>query len=123
MLQARDATIKARDPQGREKGEELLPGIEWCGNALEAANDADVLVVLTEWNEFRAADLKQLRAAMRGDVLVDLRNVYQPALAEEAGFIYCGVGRGKRGQGANGAAQAYNEKAVHQNGLAPRSSL
>jgi len=53
--------------------------------------------VLTEWNEFRAVDLKQLRATMRGDALVDLRNVYQPAHAEAAGFTYRGVGRGALG--------------------------
>jgi hypothetical protein len=81
------------------------------------------LWVLTEWNEFRAADLKQLRAAMGGAVLVDLRNVYPLELAEAAGFVYYGVGRGGRRQGANGAAQAYTEKAAHQNGLGPRSSL
>ena len=93
MLQARGAIIRACDPQGRRKGEELLPGMEWFANAVEAAEGADVLVVLTEWNEFRAADLKQLRQVMRGDALVDLRNVYAPALAEAAGFVYRGVGR------------------------------
>ena len=55
---------------------------------------ADVLVVLTEWNEFRAVDLRHFRNKMRGNVLVDLRNVYQQALAEAAGFVYRGVGRG-----------------------------
>jgi len=105
MLQARGAIIKACDPQGRARGEELLPGVVWCANAMEAAEDADVVVVLTEWNEFRAADLKQLRAMMRGDVLVDLRNVYHPALAEAAGFVYSGVGRGAARMGANGGAR------------------
>jgi UDPglucose 6-dehydrogenase len=94
MLQARGAMVKACDPQGRENAEVLLPDVEWCSSALETARDADVLVVLTEWNEFRAVDLKQLRATMRGDALVDLRNVYQPAQAEAAGFTYRGVGRG-----------------------------
>ena len=55
---------------------------------------ADVLVVLTEWNEFRAVDLRHFRNKMRGNVLVDLRNVYQQALAEAAGFVYRGVGCG-----------------------------
>ncbi len=96
MLQSRGATIRACDPQGRSKGEELLPGVEWFASAVETAEDADVLVVLTEWNEFRAVDLKQLREAMRGDALVDLRNVYAPSLAEAAGFVYRGVGRAFR---------------------------
>ncbi|TFH43898.1 MAG: UDP-glucose/GDP-mannose dehydrogenase family protein, partial [Lysobacterales bacterium] len=73
MLLARGACVRACDPQGREKGAELLPGVQWFANALDAANDADVLVVLTEWNEFRAIDLGQLREVMRGKVLVDLR--------------------------------------------------
>lgn len=94
MLQARGATIKACDPQGRRNAQGMLPGVEWCATAIEAARDADVLVVLTEWNEFRAIDLSELRAAMRGNVLVDLRNVYRARPAEEAGFIYRCIGRG-----------------------------
>jgi UDPglucose 6-dehydrogenase len=61
MLQARGARIRAYDPQGRSKAEELLPDVEWCDNALEVAEGADVLVVLTEWNEFRALDLNCVR--------------------------------------------------------------
>jgi UDPglucose 6-dehydrogenase len=94
MLQTRGAIIRVCDPQGRSKGEDLLPGVGWFANAVEAAEGADVLVVLTEWNEFRAVNLKQLRQQMRGNVLVDLRNVYAPAVAEAAGFVYRGVGRG-----------------------------
>ena len=92
MLQARGASVRVCDPQGRCKGEELLPGVMWFSNAVETAEGADVLVVLTEWNEFRAVDLKQLHKVMRGDALVDLRNVYTPALAEAAGFVYRGIG-------------------------------
>jgi len=94
MLQARGATVRAYDPQGQENGVELLPDVEWCSSAVEAAQGADVLVILTEWNEFRAIDLRALLEAMRGDALVDLRNLYQPSVAEAAGFAYCGVGRG-----------------------------
>ena len=71
--------------------------MEWCASALEAAEGADVLVVLTEWNEFRAVDLKAAKETMRGDALVDLRNVFEPELAEAAGFTYSGIGRGKAG--------------------------
>ena len=95
MLQARGAIIKACDPQGRENAEQLLPNVAWCAHALEAAAGADVLVVLTEWNEFRAVDLRQIRRAMRGNVLVDLRNVFKADLAEQVGFVYHGVGRGR----------------------------
>ena len=102
LLQAKGAHLRACDPQGSTKGGDLLPGVAWCANALETAEGADVLVVLTEWNEFRAVDLKQLRKAMRGNALVDLRNVYQPAHAAAAGFDYSGVGRGSSRRSANG---------------------
>jgi UDPglucose 6-dehydrogenase len=95
MLQERGATVRAFDPQGRKQGEPLLPGLVWCESALEAVEGADVLVVVTEWNEFRALDLKAAKAKMRGNVLVDLRNVFPPELAEAAGFTYSGIGRGK----------------------------
>jgi UDPglucose 6-dehydrogenase len=65
----------------------------WCTSALEAAEQADVTVVVTEWNELRALDLDSLKAAMRGDVLVDLRNLYLPSQARAAGFTYAGIGR------------------------------
>lgn len=95
MLQERGATVKGFDPQGRKHGEPLLPGLVWCESALDAAADADVLVVVTEWNEFRALDLKAAKAKMRGDVLVDLRNVFSPKLAQDAGFTYSSIGKGK----------------------------
>ena len=93
MLQARGARIRAYDPQGAAKAQELLPGVVWCDSALDVAEGADILVVLTEWNEFRALDLKRMRQAMLGNVLVDLRNMYPAASAEEAGFEYYGIGR------------------------------
>jgi len=97
LLQERGAVIRAYDPQGRKHGEALLPGIDWCEGALDALEGADILVVVTEWNEFRALDLKAAKARMRGDLLVDLRNVFPPETAQAAGFRYAGVGRGKKG--------------------------
>ncbi len=94
MLVERGAKVRVADPEGRKQAEPLLPGVTWCENALEAAQDADVLVVLTEWNEFRALDLKALRQRMAGDVLVDLRNIFNANTAHEQGFRYTGVGRG-----------------------------
>jgi len=93
MLLERGATVRAYDPQGRKHGEGLLPGVIWCESALEAAESADVAVVLTEWNEFRALDLAALKRAMRGRVLVDLRNIYQPRDAAAEGFHYSSIGR------------------------------
>ncbi len=93
MLVERGAKVRVADPEGRKQAERLLPDVVWCANALEAAEGADVLVVLTEWNEFRALDLKTLRQRMAGDVLVDLRNIFNANTAREHGFQYTGVGR------------------------------
>jgi UDPglucose 6-dehydrogenase len=93
LLQERGATVRAADPQGQKHGAALLPGITWCESALEAAKGADILVVLTEWNEFRALDLSEVRKVMKGDLLIDFRNVFQPEAAREAGYTYYGVGR------------------------------
>ncbi len=103
MLQERGAMVRAYDPQGRKQAEPLLPGVIWCASVLEAAHDADVAVVLTEWNEFRAVSLAALKAKMRGHTLVDLRNIYRPELAQEAGLSYVSIGRSeKRANGEGG---------------------
>jgi UDPglucose 6-dehydrogenase len=115
LLQARGARIRVCDPQGRSKAESLLPGVEWCESALQAAEGADVLVVLTEWNEFRALDLRQVRGLMRGNVLVDLRNMYPEALAKEAGFIYFGIGR-TLPQTPGPSKGRYPERTFHKDG-------
>ena len=99
--------IRIYDPQGRRHGEPLLAGVTWCDNALEAAKSSEILVVLTEWNEFRAIDLHELRAAMHGDALVDMRNIFRPEDAHAAGFRYFGLGRGAIASATvNGAAVA-----------------
>jgi UDPglucose 6-dehydrogenase len=93
VLQERGARVTAYDPHAQENAEPLLPGVVWCDSALKAVEGADVTVIVTEWNELRALDLDKLKAAMRGDVLVDLRNIYLPAQARAAGFVYAGIGR------------------------------
>ena len=95
MLQERGATVRAYDPQGRQQAEPLLPGVIWCDGAQEAARGADVLVILTEWNEFRALDLEATKAAMTGKTIVDLRNVLDSGAALDLGLSYQGMGRGK----------------------------
>jgi UDPglucose 6-dehydrogenase len=92
-LLAKGARVRAYDPQASEKGQELLSGVQWCTSATEAAQGVDAIVVLTEWNEFRALDLKNLHKVMRGNVLVDLRNMFPEAAVQEAGLVYRGVGR------------------------------
>jgi UDPglucose 6-dehydrogenase len=94
-LQAAGATIAAFDPVGREQAEPLFKGVEFAGSAENAAYAADALVIVTEWDEFRALDLDDLASRMRGRLLVDLRNIYDRAEAEQAGLIYHGIGRGR----------------------------
>jgi len=94
-LIARGASVRAYDPVAREQAEKVFDDVEFATDALAAAQDADALVIVTEWDEFRALDLDKLVEAMRGKVLVDLRNVYDRDEAAEAGLVYFGVGRGK----------------------------
>ncbi|MDZ4086047.1 MAG: UDP-glucose/GDP-mannose dehydrogenase family protein [Tabrizicola sp.] len=88
------AKVRVSDPQGRHEGEALLPGVKWIENPYQAANDADLVVLLTEWNEFRGLDLAKLARKMATPQMADLRNIYDPAEVREAGFTaYVGVGR------------------------------
>jgi UDPglucose 6-dehydrogenase len=88
------ARVRVVDPQGRREGEALLPGVEWVEDAYAAATGAEALVILTEWNEFRALDLPRLAQGMAAARMIDLRNVYDRADVLAAGFVaYAGVGR------------------------------
>ncbi|WP_135468154.1 UDP-glucose dehydrogenase family protein [Crenalkalicoccus roseus] len=88
------AALRAFDPAGMAHAKPLLPSsVHYATNALDAAAGADALVLLTEWNEFRALSPERLKAAMRGDVLLDLRNVYDPEAMRAAGFRYLSIGR------------------------------
>jgi UDPglucose 6-dehydrogenase len=87
------AHVRICDPQGRKEGEALLPGVRWADDAYDAAEDADAVVLLTEWNAFRALDFERLRRVMAGDGFADLRNVYAPQDAAAAGFRYISIGR------------------------------
>jgi UDPglucose 6-dehydrogenase len=90
----RGASVIAFDPVAREQAETVLTGVDYAADAYSAADGADAVVIVTEWDEFRALDLETLASRMRGRTLVDLRNVWDPHEAERAGFTYFGVGRG-----------------------------
>ena len=92
-LQRAGATIRAFDPAGTVEAEKLLDNVEFLSGPYFCAEGADVLVIITEWNEFRALDLQRLKAAMKAPVLVDLRNIYNLEEASNAGFAYTSVGR------------------------------
>jgi UDPglucose 6-dehydrogenase len=90
------AKVRVVDPQGRREGETLLPGVTWSDDPYKAAQNADLVVILTEWNEFRALDLKKLASGMAKARLADLRNIYSAETAQAAGFeAYDCVGRAK----------------------------
>ena len=92
-LAAQGARIKAFDPAGMEAMKKVLPGIEYAEDAYQAAEGADGLILMTEWNQFRNLSLTRLKEAMAAPVMIDLRNVYKLAKMEEAGFAYFGVGQ------------------------------
>ncbi|KCZ84676.1 UDP-glucose dehydrogenase [Hyphomonas adhaerens MHS-3] len=92
-LQAAGATIKAYDPEAMTEASHLLKDIQFAKNAYEAAQDADALVILTEWDQFRALDLDRIKAALNSNVVVDLRNIYSPEDMAAKGFAYTSIGR------------------------------
>ncbi|MCU0838735.1 MAG: UDP-glucose/GDP-mannose dehydrogenase family protein [Rhodospirillales bacterium] len=92
-LQAAGAAIRAFDPEGMTEAARLLSEVAWCRDAYDAMDGADALVVLTEWNEFRALNVERMRALLRKPLVIDLRNIYNPADMVAAGFDYASVGR------------------------------
>ncbi len=92
-LQAAGVTVRAFDPEGMGEARKLLKDVVWCDNAYAAMEGADVLAILTEWNEFRALDHDRMKDLLRRPAIVDLRNVYDPRVMAEAGFDYRCVGR------------------------------
>ena len=92
-LQRAGCTIRAFDPVGMKEAEKLLPDVAWCRDAYDAMTDADCLVIITEWNEFRALQIDRVRELLSEPLVVDLRNIYMPDDMAEAGFTYLSIGR------------------------------
>ncbi|WNJ98317.1 UDP-glucose/GDP-mannose dehydrogenase family protein [Thalassospiraceae bacterium LMO-JJ14] len=92
-LQKAGATITAYDPEGMDEAKQMLNDVTWCDGAYETMAGADVLAIITEWNEFRALDLERVKSLMNAAVIVDLRNVYDPDVMAEKGFSYHSIGR------------------------------
>ncbi len=93
-LLEKGAAIRAHDPKGMEEAGKYLPeGIQYVENAYEACEGADIVVLMTEWNQYRALDLDRIASLLSSPVFVDLRNVYDPQTMKEKGFTYVGVGR------------------------------
>ncbi|MFS0737165.1 UDP-glucose/GDP-mannose dehydrogenase family protein [Sphingomonas sp. 1P06PA] len=93
-LQDAGATVRAFDPEGIEQARPLLSDVDFLGDPYAVADGADALVIVTEWDAFRALDLRRIAGLLNEPVLVDLRNIYRPHEAERAGLRYTGIGRG-----------------------------
>ena len=93
ILLARGASVRAYDPAAVEKARAILPDVEYCSDPYAVAKGADALIVVTEWNEFRNLDLVRIKRVMTRPVLIDGRNIYDPADMRELGFVYRGIGR------------------------------
>jgi len=92
-LKEEGAHIKAYDPKAMENARTIFSDIEYCQNAYEVAEGSDALVIITEWDEFKSLDLPKVKSLLKHPVIIDGRNIYEPAEMRQLGFIYRGVGR------------------------------
>ena len=92
----KEAKIRAHDPEGVDQAKKLLPdAIEYVSDIYETAKNADAIILMTEWNEYKVLDLELLKRKLKGRVFIDLRNVYEPDEMNELGFQYFCIGRGR----------------------------
>ncbi|HOI95207.1 MAG TPA: UDP-glucose/GDP-mannose dehydrogenase family protein [Syntrophobacter fumaroxidans] len=91
------ARLRAHDPQAMPEAAKVLPGVKYCSSPYEACEGADAVVLLTEWNEYRALDLMRIKQSLKQPIFIDLRNVYRPKAMAQLGFAYHSVGRVKVG--------------------------
>jgi UDPglucose 6-dehydrogenase len=94
LLQNEGTSVKAFDPVAMERARDIIPEVTYCEDAYEAADGSDAVIVVTDWNEFKHLDMARIKASMRQPVLIDGRNIYEPAKMQQLGFIYRGIGRG-----------------------------
>jgi UDPglucose 6-dehydrogenase len=92
-LQAKGAKVRAFDPEGMDEAKKLFKDVEFCSGVYEPMEGADAVVIITEWDEFRALDFPRVKSLLNAPVLIDLRNIYRPARMAEAGFRYFSIGR------------------------------
>jgi UDPglucose 6-dehydrogenase len=92
-LQKAGATVRAYDPEGMKEAKKLMTGVIWCKDAYDAMTGADAVAIVTEWNQFRALDLKRVKSVLKAPVMIDLRNIYKPDEMAAAGFHYSSIGR------------------------------
>ena len=98
-LISKGAQVRAFDPVAMHNAEPILPEVEMMDDSYALAEDSDALILVTEWNEFKNLDLARIKKLMKQPVLIDGRNVYDPAAVRDLGFRYLGIGRGYDNQG------------------------
>jgi UDPglucose 6-dehydrogenase len=104
-LREAGATIRAFDPEGMDEAKKLMPDLDYCSDPYEAMEGADALILVTEWNEFRALDIDRVKRVMRRPLVIDLRNIYNPEEMTAAGLTYHSIGRPSRAAGAKKSAR------------------
>jgi len=92
-LQKQEVLIKAYDPQAMEAAKDFLHGVEYCQNPYEVANGSDALIFVTEWDEFRNLDFIKIKRLLKQPIIIDGRNIFDPAIMKEYGLIYSGIGQ------------------------------
>ncbi|MBI5349807.1 MAG: UDP-glucose/GDP-mannose dehydrogenase family protein [Chloroflexi bacterium] len=98
QLQNGGAKVKGYDPVSMTVAGRVLPNVQLAEDPYELAKGCDALVIVTEWNEFKQLDMKRIKLMMRGNIIVDGRNIYEPRMMKEQGFVYRGIGRGYNGK-------------------------
>ena len=93
QLQQEGVKVKAYDPKAMENIRAIFPGLEFCQDAYQVADGSDALIIVTEWNEFKELDLERIKKLLKQPVVIDGRNIFEPARMSELGFMYQGVGR------------------------------
>jgi UDPglucose 6-dehydrogenase len=125
-LEQLGARVRAYDPAGMEAARPLLPAITYAVDPYDCAKDADALVIVTEWEAFRALNLQRLKAALRQPIIVDLRNIYPPAEMRARGFVYRSIGRSTRDARRSGRERysgVETDGLVEGSGLSSRRGL
>ena len=93
LLKQEGAKISAYDPEAMENARKIIVGIDFASDMYGAVTDADLLIVVTDWNEFKEADLEKIKSLMKSPNIIDGRNIYDPEKSKKLGFSYVGVGR------------------------------
>ncbi len=92
-LTAAGATVRAYDPVAMDVARGILPAVQMCHDPYEAASGCDAVIIVTEWNEFKQIDLEKLKSLLKTPIIMDARNLYDPARMKEMGFTYRAIGR------------------------------